>query len=522
MKKNILLIGLFLLCLSGYAQNPVTGYVYEDLNANGKKERREKGLPNVSVSNGIEVVKTDDKGQYVLPTEDDQTIFVIKPASHEIPTDTNNIPQFYFLHKPNGSPANLEYPGVAATGKLPKSVDFGLLPGKEDKNFTALIFGDPQTYTMEEMAHFKKGIVSEVEKIQGIAFGASLGDLVGDKPDFFPLYKEAVSKIGVPWFQVMGNHDMNFDVEKDEFSDESYTAHFGPATYAFNYGNAHFVVLENILYPDPRDGKGYWGGLRADQLQFVENNLKLVPKDKLVVLLMHIPLFEENGDSFRDADREKILELLSPFANTFSMSAHTHYMKQTFFGEEDGYKRPKPHHHYNVGTPSGDWYSGKIIADGTPESTMRDGSPKGYLFLDINDTDFKVRYKAAGKPADYQMEIFAPKVLAKDVRTTSGIVVNFFTGAADNTVRYRIDKGEWKNMTQMESFDPTYLLKVYEWDTTEEVMAGRRPSNPALTDHLWRAPISSALEVGVHTIEVEATDIFGQKHTGTKTFRIEQ
>ena len=77
---------------------------------------------------------------------------------------------------------------------------------------------------------------------------------------------------------------------------------------------------------------------------------------------------------------------------------------------------------------------------------MRDGSPKGYLFLDIDQTDLKVRYKAAGKPDTYQMEIFAPKVLAKDVRTSSSIVVNFFTGSADNTVRYRINQGEWKNM----------------------------------------------------------------------------
>ncbi|SMD43681.1 Predicted phosphohydrolases [Aquiflexum balticum DSM 16537] len=520
MKKIQLLFVALIFTGSAFAQQNVSGTVYEDLNANGKKERREKGLPNVAVSNGLQVVQTDKNGKYELPLAEDQTIFVIKPASHELPTDANNIPQFYYIHKPNGSPANMKYPGVAPTGKLPKSVDFGLLPSNTDKKFTALIFGDPQPYTLDEIAYFKKGIVSEVENIQGVAFGAALGDLVGDRPDFFPLYAEAVGKIGVPWFQVMGNHDMNFDADKDEYSDESFTANFGPATYAFNYGDAHFVVLEDILYPDPRDGQGYWGGLRPDQLQFLENNLKLVPKDKLIVLLMHIPLFEENGDSFRDADREKILELLSPFAKTLSMSAHTHYMKQTFFGKEDGYNQPKAHHHYNVGTPSGDWYSGKILADGTPDATMRDGSPKGYLFLDINNADFKVRYKAAGKSDTYQMEIFAPKVLAKDVRTSSSIVVNFFTGAADNKVRYRINQGEWKNMTQMESYDPTYLLKVYEWDTTEEVMPGRRPSNPAITDHLWRAPISSNMEVGEHTIEVEATDIFGQVHRGKKTFKV--
>jgi hypothetical protein len=516
---QLILIALFF-AGSVFAQQNVSGIVYEDLNANGKKERREKGLPNVAVSNGIQVVQTDKNGKYELPIAEDQTIFVIKPASHELPTNANNIPQFYYIHKPDGSPANLKYPGVAPTGKLPKSVDFGLLEGNGNQKFTALIFGDPQPYTLEEIEHFKRGIVSEVEKIQGIAFGAALGDLVGDRPDFFPLYTEAVGKIGVPWFQVMGNHDMNFDADKDEFSDESFTANFGPATYAFNYGDAHFVVLEDILYPDPRDGQGYWGGLRPDQLQFLENNLKLVSKDKLVVLLMHIPLFEENGDSFRDADREKILELLSPFPKTVSMSAHTHYMKQTFFGISEGYNQEKPHHHFNIGTPSGDWYSGKIQADGTPESTMRDGSPKGYVFLEINGNEYQTRYKAAGKSSDYQIQIHAPKILVEGVRTTSAIIANFFTGSSTDEVRYRINNGEWKKMDAFEGNDPSYMIKVLEWDTTEEYIPGRRPSNPALTDHLWRAAMPGNLSAGDYVIEIEATDIFGAKFTAKHPFRV--
>ena len=520
MKRIQLLLIALIIAGSAFAQQKVSGTVYEDLNANGKKERREKGLPNVAVSNGLQVVQTDKNGKYELPIAEDQTIFVIKPASHELPTDANNIPQFYYIHKPNGSPANLKFPGVAPTGKLPKSVDFGLLQGNNDKKFTALIFGDPQPYSLEEIEHFKKGIVSEVENIQGIAFGAALGDLVGDRPDFFPLYSEAVGKIGVPWFQVMGNHDMNFDADEDEFSDESFTANFGPATYAFNYGDAHFVVLEDILYPDPRDGQGYWGGLRPDQLQFLENNLKLVPKDKLVVLLMHIPLFEENGDSFRDADREKILELLSPFAKTFSMSAHTHYMKQTFFGKEDGYNQPKPHHHFNIGTPSGDWYSGKILADGTPASTMRDGSPKGYVFLEIDGNTYQTKYKAAGKPSEHQLNIHAPKILTEGVRTTAQIVANFFTGAAQDEIKFRINQGEWKSMYNYEGTDPGFWLEVLEWDTTENYIPGRRPSNPALTDHLWRAAMPGNLPAGEYIIEVEATDMFGKKHTAKHSFKV--
>ncbi len=55
----------------------------------------------------------------------------------------------------------------------------------------------------------------------------------------------------------MGNHDMNYDAVADSLSDETFESNFGPANYAFNYGQAHFIVLDNILYPDPRDGNGY-------------------------------------------------------------------------------------------------------------------------------------------------------------------------------------------------------------------------------------------------------------------------
>lgn len=520
MKKLQLILIALLFTSVAIAQEKASGIIYEDINKNGKKERREKGISGVAVSNGIQVVLTNDKGNYEIPIAEHQTLFVIKPSDYDLPYDENNIPQFYYIHKPNGSPSGLKYPGVSPTGQLPKSVDFGLYPSEKSSSFTALIFGDPQPYNERELDYFYEGIVKEVEGIQGISFGASLGDIVGDRPDFFPIYKEIIGKVGVPWFQLMGNHDMNFDAEKDEFSDESFTSAFGPATYAFNHGEAHFIVIENILYPDPRDGQGYWGGLRPDQLSFVENNLKYVSKDKLVVMLMHIPLFEENGDSFRDADREKLLELLSPFSNTLSMSAHTHYMKQTFFGKEDGFQGSKPHHHFNIGTPSGDWYSGKILEDGTPISTMRDGSPKGYVFLDINGTEYTTRYKAAGINPEHQIQIHAPKVLVEGVRTTAQIIANFFTGSASDKVSFRIDEGEWKPMVNFEGADPSFWLEVLEWDTTEKYIPGRRPSNPALTDHLWRAAMPGNLPAGQYMLEVAAVDMHGKRHTANHSFKV--
>jgi len=512
----ILTFGLITSAIS--AQELAKGYVFHDANGNGKKQRREAGIAGVSVSNGVEVVQTDQKGYYEIDLEDGQLLFVIKPAGYTVSLDSLNKPQFYYIHKPSGSP-KLKYAGSAPTGELPKEINFAMTATEEPDNFTALVFGDPQPYTLEEVDFFDRGIVSEVEGIQDVAFGLSLGDLVGDNLELFTPYAKAVAKVGLPWYNVMGNHDQNYDVEEDTFADETFEAHFGPSAYAYNVGKVHFIVLDDILWPDPRDKQGYWGGLRPDQLEFLKNDLKFVPKDHLVVISMHIPLAEE-GDSFRDEDRQEIFNLLAEYPYTLSLSAHTHLQKQDLFYKEDGWKQDKPHHHYNVGTTSGDWYKGTLDEKGIPVSTMRDGTPKGYALIHFEGNQYKIRYQVAGKSSDYQMEIFAPKVLEKDKRTTAGIFVNFFMGGEGDEVLVQIDGGEWKTASKVEDYDPTYLVDLYQWDVTEELIDGRRPSNPAASKHLWRGGIPNGLEAGEHVIKIQATDRFGQVHTGEATFKV--
>ncbi|WP_205499721.1 calcineurin-like phosphoesterase C-terminal domain-containing protein [Rufibacter psychrotolerans] len=521
MKKSVLLAGSLLMAWAVQAQSTVNGYVYEDVNGNGRKDKREKGIQKVAVTNGREVTLTDAKGKYTLPVGQDNIISVIKPSGYNVRLNSANLPQFYYIHKPQGSPA-LKFKGVAPTGPLPKSVDFALAPAQEGDEFTMLLFGDPQPYTEQEVDFFARGIVAEVEGIKNVPFGLSLGDLVGNDLKLFNPYIKAVKKVGIPWYNLMGNHDINFDAKADSLADETYEAHFGPANYAFNYGKVHFIVLDDVLYPDPRDGKSYWGGFRKDQLDFVENDLKLVPKDHLVVLAFHIPLSEPDGDAFRDEDRQRLFDLLKDHPHTLSLSAHTHLQKQDFFSKAEGWHQDKPHHHYNAGTTSGDWYSGKLDQNGVPESTMRDGTPKGYAFLHFKGSQYTIDYKVANQPKEYQMDLFLPKVVARGRNTSAGVFVNFFMGSERDTVLYRVDDGPWKPMAFQSDYDPAFLHKLHEWDLAEELMPGRRPSNPAKSQHLWRGNIPTNLSVGEHAIEVKATDMFGRTFTQKGRYRIEE
>ncbi|HMR20327.1 MAG TPA: calcineurin-like phosphoesterase family protein, partial [Sphingobacterium sp.] len=425
-KYLVFLVAFFLISYSLHAQTIATGYVYHDKNENGKKDRSEKGISGVSVSNGVQVVQTDGQGKYSVPVEEDNIIFVIKPENYRLPVNDKYLPQFYYIHKPQGSPSNLKYKGVAPTGPLPKSVDFALIPQRENDEFTHLVFGDPQPYNLREVDYFSKGIVAEITDTDNIAFGLSLGDLVGNNPDLFQPYAKAISQLRLPWFNVIGNHDINFDVEVDSLSDEAFEANFGPTNYAFNYGKVHFIILDNIIYPNPKTGKGYIGGFQDSQLEFIKNNLQYVSKDKLVVVAFHIPLRDRLGRPlYRVEDRERFFELLAPFPHTLSLSAHTHVQYQDFFDKEAGWQQDKPHHHYNVGTTSGDWYSGELDDQGIPISTMRDGTPKGYAYINYTGNQYTIDYKVAGKPADYQIKIHIPHV-AQQKSNLYKIVANFF------------------------------------------------------------------------------------------------
>jgi hypothetical protein len=319
----------------------------------------------------------------------------------------------------------------------------------------------------------------------------------------------------------MGNHDENYDVTADSLSDESFEKEFGPATYSFNQGKVHFIILDDILYPDPRDEDGYWGGFTAKQIAFLKNDLQWVPKDHLIILSFHIPISENEGDdSFRDEDRIQLFQILKDYPYTLSLSAHTHFQSQDFFSDEQGWLQEKPHHHFNVGASCGDWYSGILNENGVPVSTMRDGTPKGYVFMTFRGNQYSARYKTAGMQEDYQFRIFAPRVVRQNESTSSGIYANFFMGSRKDNVVYRVDDGKWLPMQYVHDYDPSYLHMLHEWDFADTLPAGRRPSNPERCFHLWRGYVPVDLPVGEHIIEVKGTDLYGQTFTQKSSYRV--
>ncbi len=479
------------------------GVVFHDRNANGRREPGEPGITGVGVSNGVDVVLTDRRGRYALPVGQETVVFVIKPAGWMTPVDQHNVPKFHYVHKPAGSPT-LRYAGVAPTGAIPESIDFPLYRQKEGRRFRAVVFGDPQPYTKEEVYFLAHDIVEELVGFDA-AFGVSLGDLVGDDLDLFGPLNEIVSHVGIPWYNVLGNHDINFDAPDDDSSDETYERIFGPPCYAFNYGKVHFIVLDDVHWTGEggyEDKRTYHGEIGSRQLAFIENDLQLVPKDRLIVLMMHIPLIEVE-------DRARLSEILADRPHTLSMAAHYHTQSHHFLADEKGWSGDGGHHHFINATTSGSWWKGELDEENIPHTTMRDGAPNGYSIITFDGVDYSIRFKAARRPWDHQMTIHAPDEVTVAQAPATEVLVNVFAGSPRSTVEMRLgDSGRWIPMERVEREDAYYVaMKEREAMRTQ---VERRLPRIAKSRHLWVAALPAEAPIGSHLIHVRTTDMFGQ------------
>lgn len=499
---------------SGTQVQYATGVVYHDKNKNRVRDPGEEGIRGVRVSNQRDIVKTDSKGQYKIPVTDDTIIFVIKPRGWMNPVNEHNLPQFYYIHKPGGSPPSFRYPGVAPTGPLPKSVDFPLYRQQEPNKFRVLIFGDTQPRDQKEVDYIAHDVVEELIGKTDAKFGVTMGDIVFDDLDVMEPLNKVIALIGIPWYNVLGNHDINFDAEHDDHSDETFERVYGPSYYSFDYGPVHFMVLDDVAWVGATEGRRgfYKGGFGPKQMEFIKNDLALIPKDQMVVLMMHIPLVEVE-------DRKELYRLIEnrPFA--LSISAHTHYQEHRFIKREDGWEGPEPHHHFIAVTVCGSWWTGAPDERGIPHTTMRDGAPNGYSIITFDGKKYSIEFKAAARPADYQMNIYAPEEInAADARQTE-VLVNVFAGSERSVVEMRLgEQGEWIRMEPVRIEDPAYMqAKRLEM---EFKLPGRPLPGAMKSPHIWRATLPANPPTGTQLIYVRTKDMFGQTYMDKRVIRI--
>lgn len=457
----------FLKNLAFLAGGLTVSYPFQVLSQNPSKKATKgqvkgdgKRIKNVVVSDGYSVVQTDSNGYFEIPFHADaQFVFVSTPAGYEFKTH-NNIAGDYKQISNN-------------------SYDFELQKlTQDDHHHRFIIWADPQIQNDLDARLLMSESVPDVQNLLSSfpdsipVHGISVGDLIWDKQEMWEPYKKAVSQLQVPFFQALGNHDMDYDLGGDKESDTTFKSHFGPTYYSFNRGRAHYIVLDDVRY---LGNKKYDGYITQQQLSWLKKDLQFVGKDQLIVIGLHIPVYSSVKNN------KALYEILKPYKRVHIMSGHTHTNKNVIQGSV---------YEHIHGTVCGAWWTGGICKDGTP---------RGYGVYEVVGNEITWRYKSMDKPLYHQFRTDIQYLNNDQAR----ILVNVWNADPEWKIEWYED-GKLKGaLEQTKGFDPL-AVKLYQG---KELPKARRGwIEPGRTDHLFMAHSQKGKQ-----IKIKVTDRFGNQ-----------
>lgn len=448
----------------------------------GRVHSNGTGISGVAVTDGTNVTLTDGSGRYtLLSNKATEFIYISIPSGYAFP-QKRGLVQFYKRVDHSQSSFTADF----ALDKLDAN----------DHKHVFIVWSDPQIISKKDAAVLVEQAAPDLRDLAKsypagtLIHAVGCGDLVWDHFDLLDDYKEAVNISGIPFFNLIGNHDMDLNARTDEYSAQTFKENFGPTYYSYNRGNIHYVVLDDVFFIGT--AKKYIGYLTENQLQWLEQDLKNVKHGSTVIVSLHIPT--NTGSQRRNklpeeeiggvvSNREQLYKILAPY-KVHIMSGHTHMNEK--------WERDNMIEHVH-GTVCGAWWTGPICTDGTPE---------GYAVYEVNGSDVNWYYKSTGKPKDYQLKVYE-KGRHKDA--PGAVVANVWNWDPKWRIQWYEDGQLKGDMEQRVAFDP-WSVELYEGP---ELPKKHKFVDPTLTDHLFFATPSA----GAKKVKVTATDRFGKTYS---------
>jgi zinc protease len=478
------------------ASRIVSGTVFSDHNRNGIQDPGEKGVKNILVSNGDTIVRTDRQGTFALSYKPGSSIFPILPADYTLTRSAVMNAAFCYMD----------------ADSMLRPASFGVVKKKVNRRFRLNAVGDVQVSDYEELDYATRTLWPELlEPCDQPTINLFLGDLVNDNLKLYGDLHTLLEQLPQQTWTVLGNHDRDTDSIRWRQT-RSYGAVFGADMYAFNEGRAHFIVLNNVYGVGNR---GYKGRLSERQLRFVEQNLKYVPKDRLVVLCMHIPLAHTDNSG-------QLMKLLEGRGDVLAITGHMHQVGR-YYHEGKGVQV----HELSAGASCGFWWVGERETDGVPAALQQGGTPRNYFVLDFDDNRYRIRCKAIGQDEHRQMSIHVTGIDTLDAHlrdlqgVPDGLVLMTVYGGSDSTrVRCRVDGGAWKvcEKTMMTDRNVARTREMNLQHAYPTMFSRRNPMRRTESRQLWSFALPSVNCKGAHTIEVEADDRWGFHAAGRRSF----
>lgn len=410
-----------------------------------------QGVPDVLVSDGVNIVKTNSKGRYAFHSDKKwQNVFITIPTGYEAPLNGTR-PAYY---KP-----------LDEDEFTPEQADFELIESPVE-DFRLLVLGDihlaRRTNDLEQFSKVSKTILDNIDNAPGKVYAVTLGDHAWDMywvsnnfnlTDFVNTMDETFASRNVPFFYTMGNHDNEMEVSGDVDKALAYIHKVAPTYYSFNLGKIHFIVLDNMDFTGVPSGQShrseYKKNFTADQLEWLRQDLSYVDKSTPIFLTAHEPMAVPDNLGWKeeldgaDADKEAFLQIFDGY-DVNMITGHTHSMFNRTLA-------PNFHEH-NYGAVCGTWWWSGYLTAGI--HIGQEGTPGGIGIFDFSGKNFTHYYQAAGHDRDYQFRAY-------DMNKVKEYVTMDLAGGHSDFTKY---------YDYIQNFESNVIyVNVWDWDETWNV-----------------------------------------------------
>ncbi len=481
----------------------------------------ENPVAGVAVSDGYEVVVTDDKGFWQMKSDKvNKYVFISVPSGYKV-NSNGDLPQFY---------KKVDKKSVV------DRADFYLTEDAGQDHHTMLFFGDmhlagrSSNDDRNQFYDFTDDVNAYIsanagKKIYAMTLGDMTWDLYWYECNYaFPEYLEDIGRIkNLQVFQTIGNHDHDMNSAGDFSTVSRYKEVLGPTYYSFNIGKVHYIALDDIQCTNDGSGiRDYNNYLVDDVASWLRKDLALVPKSTPLVIAMHAPLYGDSG-TYSMKNASVLLNIVKDYSEIHFVTGHTHKVYNV-----DKLASEKIFEHNSGAVCATWWWTGKFSKIGL----CQDGAPGGYRIMDVTGNDFKWQFKPTGKASDIQfrsydrnsIDLAASKWLDKTVSDAD--IAKYYTVQASSWSRPSDENyvyinvwdydSEWKievkengkslNVEKVSAYDPLHIISYVVPGLNKNSSKGFGTTS---TRHFFRVKASSA----VSTLEIKVTDRFGRVYT---------
>ena len=246
--------------------------------------------------------------------------------------------------------------------------------------------------------------INEVNQLKP-AFVITGGDLIMDAlgqtearaDSLYTLYQSLLPEFKMPVHNTLGNHEVfglyeesGINPDHPFYGKQMFRDRLGQGEtyFSFNYENWHFIILDGIGFTPERR---YVGTIDSVQLNWLKEDLAMLDKSTPIVLSTHIPLFSiygqmKNGPTSAMSEGSvvtnalQVMHALEAYNLKLVLQGHLHIFEEIRYGRTT---------FITGGAVSGAWWNGS-----------RDGTPEGFVVVDVTGNEFDSEYQTYGWHAE--------------------------------------------------------------------------------------------------------------------------